>query len=566
MLSQICADFETTTDPEDCRVWSWGVYEIGGGASYWGKSIAAFFRFCAREQVEKCFFHNLQFDGKFIVDYLLKSGYAHTKERRPRGMEFSTLVSDKGQFYQIVVSSATGWTMTIWDSLKLFPLSVAGIGSAYFPDDAELAKGDIDYDTPRPVGYDPTAEELDYLARDVSIVGRAIEIGYSQGLTKMTIGANALRDYKERVTTKLFKKWFPLLPPDVDAFVRASYRGGFTYAAEKWRGVVSGAGISVDYNSMYPSVMDSDYLYPVGYPEPFEGRYEPDEVKPLFVQMLTVEFSVKPDALPMIQVRGTGFYGNNEYVKETVEPVTICLTSVDLELFERCYDYDVISYDGGCKFEARRGHDLFGTYYAYWGEKKQTSTGGERQIAKLYCNNLYGKFGTNPNSATKSPVLDSDGVVRWIVDESEERDSVYIPIAAFTTAYARKELFIGILSNFDRFMYCDTDSMHLIGTEEPEGIRLHPTDFHAWDVEEFFTRSKHLRAKAYVLEHEDGRLKVKCAGMTDAIKKLVTMDNFEFGFSNLDENGEIIEGAGKLTPVSVPGGVVLVDRPYILHP
>ena len=52
--------------------------------------------------------------------------------------------------------------------------------------------------------------------------------------------------------------------------------------------------------------------------------------------------------------------------------------------------------------------------------------------------------------------------------------------------------------------------------------------------------------------------------MSDTVKQLVTFDNFEFGFSNLDSNGKVISGAGKLLPKAVPGGVVLKESPYIL--
>ena len=54
--------------------------------------------------------------------------------------------------------------------------------------------------------------------------------------------------------------------------------------------------------------------------------------------------------------------------------------------------------------------------------------------------------------------------------------------------------------------------------------------------------------------------------MPDSVKELVTWDNFDYGFSNTDENGDIIPGHAKLMPKTVPGGVVLVDSVYRLHP
>ena len=121
------------------------------------------------------------------------------------------------------------------------------------------------------------------------------------------------------------------------------------------------------------------------------------------------------------------------------------------------------------------------------------------------------------------------------------------------------------MDNRDRFVYCDTDSMHLLGTETPIGIPIDDKALCNWKVEGEFHRAKHLRTKAYIWDL-NGRFSVTCAGMPDSVKELVTWDNFDYGFSNTDENGDIIPGHAKLMPKTVPGGVVLVDSVYRLHP
>ncbi|QKN88698.1 DNA polymerase [Bacillus phage Gxv1] len=50
------------------------------------------------------------------------------------------------------------------------------------------------------------------------------------------------------------------------------------------------------------------------------------------------------------------------------------------------------------------------------------------------------------------------------------------------------------------------------------------------------------------------KFSVKCAGMTDKIKKEVTFENFKVGFSR----------KMKPKPVQVPGGVVLVDDTFTI--
>lgn len=146
----------------------------------------------------------------------------------------------------------------------------------------------------------------------------------------------------------------------------------------------------------------------------------------------------------------------------------------------------------------------------------------------------------------------------------ETRDALYIPVAAFCTAYARRALLRAAGANRSRFVYCDTDSLHLTGTEEPQGIELHDTRLGAWKVEGEFSRARHLRAKTYIWDL-NGKTSVTCAGMPSNIKAACTFDNFRIGFSNMDGNGKIIPGLGKLYPLMVKGGRTLIDRPIVLR-
>lgn len=562
------ADFETTTKPDDCRVWAWAVcFTDDIEHSFYGEDIDSFLLFAARQGTAQYYFHNLAFDGRFVVDRLYRIGYEHTTERRPGKGQFTTLVSSKGKFYQIAIRFFSGVLVELRDSLKLFPMSVANVARAFrLPE----GKGELDYDTLRPKGHRLTDEEIDYIRRDVEIVAQALRFNQQQGLDKMTVGANAMGWFKDRLGKSRFKHLFPVLTQDMDAYVRLSYRGGFTYVDPMWAGRDVFRGISVDYNSMYPSMLISK-PYPVGAPVKFCGRYEHDPSYPLHVQSLTCSFELKPHGIPMIQLRNAGFYGQHEYVRRTVEPVSITLTGVDLELMFDNYEVDVLSWDGGVKFQAMHGSEIFGEYVEFWGEVKRTSKGGMRQLAKFMLNNLYGKFATHPDVTQKVPVFNKErDIVEWRLGDEETRDPVYIPVGSFCTAYARDTLIRAIMANRDRFVYCDTDSMHLRGTWAPSGIRLHDTDFCAWKVEGEFDHARHLRAKCYIwdLNH---RLGVTCAGMPDNVKTHCTFDNFWFGFNNLEEvetdKGTIVrvkDGWGKLTPKTVPGGVVLVPGPYEL--
>lgn len=58
------ADFETTTDPKDCRVWAWACCEVGDPNNFiYGNDIKGFIDLCkSKRDNYKMYFHNLKFD------------------------------------------------------------------------------------------------------------------------------------------------------------------------------------------------------------------------------------------------------------------------------------------------------------------------------------------------------------------------------------------------------------------------------------------------------------------------------------------------------------------------
>lgn len=559
------ADFETcdnraATDghPTEVRVWLWAACSIETKHVDYGRDIMSFLGYM-RDNPGDYWFHNLAFDGTHIIDALFRIGYTVCFDRRPKPRTFTALISDKGKFYHLGICFPDGTKCDVYDSLKKFPMSVATLAKTFGTPET---KGSIDYTAWRGPGYEPTPEELGYIHNDVMITARAMEADYNDGLTRMTIGSDCFHWYKANVGDA-WGKLFPKLNTIQDAQMREAYRGGYCRVDPDYKGVDVHGGISVDYNSMYPSMMLLK-PFPYGYPVYYQGRYEQDESMPLYIQTLTCTFHVKPRGFPMVQLKNSPWYGEHEYVEETVDAVTLTLSSVDLELFFENYDVDVWSWDYGYKFHAMRG--MFTDYIKYWAEVKQRSTGGARLLAKLFLNNLYGKFGTNPNVTGKYPALEGD-VVELLTGEHDERPPVYVPVAIFATAWARHTLLTAAAANRDRFLYCDTDSLHLLGTEPPAGIECDPVRLGAWKVEGEFSRARHLRTKCYIWDL-NGKLSVTCAGMPDNIKAAMTWDNFQIGYRNydvIDGRPVIKQGQAKLQPLMVKGGRTLIDRIYSLR-
>ena len=564
------ADFETcdnraqTADgtPTFARVWLWAVCDIESHAIEYGTDIESFISsLYARPGVY--WFHNLSYDGTYIVDYCLRNGWEFAATPS-QDKQFCTVISDKGKWYALELVCGKEH-IHIYDSLKKYPFSVKVMGQTFgFPEE----KGTIDYRMWRGLGYIPTQDEYGYIANDVLICARAMGQAYSEGATKLTIGSDCMAAYKKDLGKRAFKRMFPRLNDIQDRDIRRAYRGGYCRVEPRFKGKDVGPGISVDFNSMYPSMMMLK-PFPYGQPVYFTGRYEQDDDCPLYVQTLTATFHVKPSGFPMVQIKGTGFFGGREYVEHAPEPVTLTLSSVDLELFMDCYDVDVKEWRGGYKFHARVG--MFSDYMAYWRSIKQESKGIVRTRAKLYLNNLYGKFGTNPNATQKLPLLEGEGPVRYVTGPEDTRPPVYVPVAVFATAWARDTLIRAAMANRERFVYCDTDSLHLIGTEPPAGCPLDDNMFGHWKVEGTFTRARHLRTKCYMWDL-NGETSVTCAGMPENIKSACTWENFHIGLTNYDtvEVGgrrvlNIRDGLGKLQPLLVEGGRTLVERPFSLR-
>lgn len=63
------ADFETTTDLEDCRVWAWALCEIGAPSNFkYGNSIDSLFEFLENSKSNlKLWYHNLKFDRRIHI-------------------------------------------------------------------------------------------------------------------------------------------------------------------------------------------------------------------------------------------------------------------------------------------------------------------------------------------------------------------------------------------------------------------------------------------------------------------------------------------------------------------
>ena len=647
-------DFETTVfdGQEYTEVWASGLCELHTEDAQIFHSIDDTFEFLkSLKQDVIIYYHNLKFDGEFWLSFLLtklqyKQAYQklNTDGTKLKWLDnqymksgtFKYVISDMGQWYTITIKVGQHF-ITIKDSLKLLPFSVKKIGDGFKTKHRKL---DMEYKGFRYAGCEITEEEQDYLKNDLFVVKEALEIMFGQGHTKLTIGACCMSEYqnicKKSVTNQLsYEEMFPSLydieinselygAPNAGVYIKKSYKGAWCYLVKGKENIVYYNGTTADVNSLYPSMMHSQSgnRFPIGQPYFWKGDIPVEaqgDDKYFFIRIKT-RFYIKDGKLPFIQIKNSLRYRGTEaletsdvYDRRTNKyydhvynldneleevMVELTLTKTDWILFNEHYDLVNCTILDGCWFYTQIG--IFDEYIDPYKEQKQKSKGALRELAKLFLNNLYGKFATNTNSSFKVAYIKEDGSLGYMIIQENDKKAGYIAVGSAITSYARNFTIRTAQKNFygkDKrgFIYADTDSIHCdLQPNELVGVPVHDTEFCHWKLESCWDKAIFVRQKTYI-EHivmenlepiDEPYNNIKCAGMpsrcksifelsmtgTQDIEKEWTEEEKEFLF----ENGEPIvrdyddfkvglKVPDKLRPKRIRGGVVLTDTTYELR-
>ena len=284
-------------------------------------------------------------------------------------------------------------------------------------------------------------------------------------------------------------------------------------------------------------------IYLIGEGIFFTGKYQNDKVYDLYIQMITCSFKLKKNKIPTIQIKKSMFFKGNEYLESSEdEIVCLVLTNVDLKLFFEQYEVYDLNFISGWKFKSIKG--IFKSYIDKWIKRKNQATieknNGQRTLAKLMLNSLYGKFATSLEVQSKNPYLDEKGIVHYSLSEKEDKNGIYIVIASFITAYAREKTIrtSQAIKDYsiqkygrDLYIYSDTDSIHcLLPIEElKQFCDIDSVKLGSWKHESTFTKARFVRQKCYVEEIEN-ELEITCAGLPKRCYKFVNWNNFKTGF------------------------------------
>lgn len=563
--TQIAADFETTVydGQELTQAWACAFSPLHDGmenVTIIGNIKDFLWNFFNARKNFKIYFHNLKFDGSFIIDFLLKNGFKQgltgkgeerrfKKDQYLHHREIKYMISDKGLWYGLTICWR-GCLIKFLDSYKLLPHSLDSLAKSFRTKRQKLT---MEYEGVRYENCPISDEERKYIENDVLILKELLEIFFGMGHSKSTIASCCMADYKSKYDKHIWNAMFPNIYEDTISeelygyknageYVHKSYKGGWCYVKKGISGKVISGGHTLDVNSLYPSVMHSKSgnRYPVGHATFFSGDI-PECARSsdimYFVRIRTA-FRIRDNYLPFVQIKNSLMYKGNEMLETSDiklkdgtylrygkdgKRITVELTfsKMDYELFLKHYDCEILEVLDGCYFNTEIG--LFDEYIDKHYNVKQNSKGAKRSVAKLFLNGLYGRFAMYTDSSFKIASV-KDEVVQYESITANEKKPGYIPIGSCVTSYARCFEITHAQLNYERFLYADTDSIHLSGEVElDKGVMIDDKELLCWKNEGYWKEGIFLRQKAYIELHGEIMKKddIKCAGMNDRCKNQI---------------------------------------------
>lgn len=681
------ADFETskTTDKTDVHVWAWGISNIMEYDFNHGSNIDSFLDYILNDvYVYDLAFHNLKFDGNFILPALYRRGFEYVPNnvfmdewRAGKCMDkkFTHNITAQGQWFSLTIvkdglkaSTNTPAFVHIWDTMKLFPQTLKEIGQQHCRKYKKIEEPKEFYTQIRPIGHQITAEELKYLQNDCLTLAEALRGQFEMyGTIYRTRASKAFDSFRSCCTTEdgktnvyqqhyeglqqykiprvagledwqgayyrfapkqvrerlkelnvKLEKAFEYYIPDYRTWedFKQGYRGGISYVNPLYKEKDVVGNITVlDVNSMYPFCLRNNRI-------PF-GRFIKRKGKPIdhddttWIACARVSFTLKNEwHLPCIQMKNkygrewlaesTDYkeYGEMDYYNDDV----IWFTKVDYETYQDNYIFTVHEWLTWYEFKQVSNADgkaFVDKHYAekqqaeikmrermkelnndpnlYLNDEKYLVAAMERQEAKVKMNSAYGKHGTKYILLSKrSEYLGDDLPIKFTGEkiefnkEPDDPSHYYIPYACFVTAYARAMLVKAWNTFKGRALYCDTDSIHFLGSENdinPELAEyvdwLKTGELGKWKVEDTFIAGRYLRSKTYIEVDAKDKCHITCAGATKEIKELMDWDTFKVGFNAwtiCQERGLDINYHCKLKPKQYPSGVDLEGQNFEIRP
>lgn len=457
---------------------------------------------------------------------------------------------------------------------------LSGLSLAKLAEDLTSVKiekkiGDLDYKKIRHYNTPLTEKELGYCEYDVKILHYFIleEMEKNENnITKIPLTKTGyVRQYcqkyvKKHTNYKAYRdKIIKLSPTDKDLFclLHKAFQGGYTHANYIHVDTVLNDVYSIDFTSSYPAQMIR-HKYPM---QPFT-KFTPKNLKEFYTLVqnyacvmeiaFTKVCSKKSNHIlsrSKCSLCNNGIYDNGRVVKS--DYIITYMTDIDFKMFEKFYNYENIGIIN--MYISSYGYlpkQLIECILKFFTDKTTLKgvAGKEQEylIGKGMLNGVYGMSVTNPVNDN----ITFDGLTKeWGTEQKDIEQALYdnyvknkkqilvYQWGVWVTAWARYELFQGVLKIDDDVVYCDTDSIKFLNFPKyekwieqynkkcekelemtmeyynlpksalkPKTIKGVECMLGVWDYEGKYDRFKTLGAKRYAYE-KDGKYNITVSGL-----------------------------------------------------
>ena len=583
-------DIETTSvmvqEQKAAFMYIW-MFGIGYGENvYYGRTWEEFIELC--ETLQKVYnlsesrrlivyVHNLGFEFQFMRKYFTWEDVFAVGERKP-------------------IKALCSFGIEFRDSYILSGYSLQKTAENLTTHKVEKMVGDLDYSKIRTYNTTLDEKEMKYCNNDIVVVNAYINEQIQQygDITKIPLtNTGRVRNYvrnncyytstNHRKSGKgkyvRYRKIMNDLTLNKDEYVmlKRAFMGGFTHANANYSGKLLENVSSIDFTSSYPSVMLAEQ-YPMS-----KGKkivVKSVEQLELYCKQYCLVFDIKlSNVKPKIHYENyiseskcftlKGAEINNGRVYSADE-LAMTITNVDYDIMKQCYSWDNISVKNVIRYH--KGYlpkDIIKSILNLY-QNKTVLKGVEGKeveylLSKGMLNSVYGMCVTDVINETytyttewgKEPP-DVEGQIEKYNDSKNR--FLYYPWGVFVTAYARKNLWTGIIAMGKDYVYSDTDSIKYLNYEKhidyvkwynemtrakletmceyykldknllsPKTQKGKVKLIGMWDYEGTYSRFKTLGAKRYLIQEGD-KLHLTVAGLSkqNGIKYMIEQCNGDY--------------------------------------
>lgn len=568
-------DIETTSYIQDetktafMYIWQFGIGY--GNPIYYGRTWEEFQQLCLT-LVER---FQLNINRRLVI-YVHNLGYEFQFMRKMFDWYDVFAVSERKPIKAVTIEG-----IEFRDSYILSGYSLANTAKNLATHKVKKMTGDLDYSLIRTYKTPLTTEEMGYCENDIQIILAYIneQIAYCGGIHKIPMTntgrvRNYVRNncyYRNPDGTKggkgqyyKYRRIMESLTIDPATYLqlKVAFMGGFTHANANYSGQTLNDVSSIDFTSSYPAVMVSE-KFPMSkfIPEKLTDLKHFETLRKTKALIFDIQFTnIRPritqeNYISESKCRNLKKAVINNGRISSAENLETTLTEIDMTIMEQAYTWDsfkirnlksaVLDYLPKPIIQS-----ILNLYQDKTTLKDVQGSEIEYMLSKGMLNSIYGMSVTDivkdqaiyTGTDWDVEKVDVEGEVAKY-NESRNR-FLYYPWGLWVTAYARRNLWTGIVAVGDDYVYSDTDSLKILNYPKHERYikwfdnqiikkmeamcdhykldksLLNPKTkdgvekmLGIWDFEGTYSHFKTLGAKRY-LTLENGKLALTVAGLS----------------------------------------------------